>query len=77
VQRVLATSSVASANDEIRPGDVVLPDQFIDLTRTRDTTFYHFDVTVHTDMTEPFCQSLRSRVLARIIVRQAKPGQGG
>ncbi|SRR6266704_782910 len=66
VQRVLATSSVASAKDAIGPGDVVLPDQFIDLTKTRDATFYHFDVTVHTDMTEPFCQSLRSRVLAAL-----------
>jgi 5'-methylthioadenosine phosphorylase len=66
VQRVLATSSVASANDAISPGDLVIPDQFIDLTKTRDTTFYHFDVTVHTDMTEPFCESLRSRVLAAL-----------
>jgi 5'-methylthioinosine phosphorylase len=66
IQRVLATSSVASANDGMRPGDVVLPDQFIDLTKARDTTFYHFDVTVHTDMTEPFCNSLRSRVLAAL-----------
>jgi 5'-methylthioinosine phosphorylase len=66
VERVLATSSVASANDAIAPGDVVLPDQFIDFTKTRDTTFYHFDITVHTDMTEPFCENLRSRVLAAL-----------
>jgi len=59
VRRVLAASSVASANDEMVPGDVVLPDQFIDLTKTRDTTFYHYDITVHTDMTEPFCRSMR------------------
>src|SRR5437867_2077216 len=32
VRRVLAASSVASANDQMLPGDVILPDQFIDLT---------------------------------------------
>jgi len=63
VRRVVAASSVASANDRILAGDVVIPDQFIDLTKTRDTTFYHYDVTIHTDMTEPFCGSLRQRLL--------------
>jgi 5'-methylthioinosine phosphorylase len=67
VQRIFATGSVASANDAIGPGDVVLPDQFIDFTKTRDSTFYQFDVTVHTDMTEPFRESLRSRVLTALL----------
>ena len=64
VRRILAASSVASANERMVAGDVVVPDQFIDLTKSRDQTFYHFDVTVHTDMTEPFCESIRQRVCA-------------
>jgi 5'-methylthioadenosine phosphorylase len=62
IRRVLAASSVATANEKMSPGDIVLPDQFIDLTKTREATFYNFDVTVHTDMTEPFCESIRQRL---------------
>jgi 5'-methylthioadenosine phosphorylase len=64
VRRVVAASSVASANEAMQPGDLIIPDQFIDLTKSRDQTFYHYDVTVHTDMTEPFCGSLRARLYA-------------
>jgi 5'-methylthioadenosine phosphorylase len=62
IRRVLAVSAVGSVDARIGRGEVVLPDQFIDLTKHRDATFYA-DVAVHTDFSEPFCGPLRRRVL--------------
>jgi len=54
---ILATTAVGSLREEIRPGDLVFPDQFIDFTKHRALTFYD-DKVVHTPMAEPFCRKL-------------------
>jgi 5'-methylthioadenosine phosphorylase len=46
----------------IRPGDLVIPHDFIDATKSRSQTFFD-DRRVHVDMTEPFCSSLREVLL--------------
>lgn len=56
---VLAATAVGSLREEIAPGHLVFPDQFIDFTRKRETTFFDEDVVVHTPMAEPFCPNLR------------------
>ena len=57
---ILATSAVGSLREEIRPGNLVFPDQFIDFTRGRKNTFYDSIGEVkHTPMAEPFNKSLR------------------
>jgi 5'-methylthioadenosine phosphorylase len=55
---VLASTAVGSLSEEIEPGHLVFPDQFIDHTKKRDTTFFDEDVVVHTPMAEPFCSNL-------------------
>ncbi len=57
--RVLATAAVGSLNPDFRPGELVLPDQFLDFTKNRPGTFYD-DRVVHTDFTEPYCPALRA-----------------
>lgn len=56
---ILAATAVGSLREEIKPGQIVFPDQFIDHTRKRETTFFDEDVVVHTPMAEPFCPKLR------------------
>lgn len=56
---ILAATAVGSLREEIEPGHLVFPDQFIDFTRKRETTFFDEDVVVHTPMAEPFCPNLR------------------
>jgi len=58
---VISIGTVGSMKDEIRVGDVVIPDDFFDATRTRPATFFD-DQRVHVDMTEPFCPSLRNLI---------------
>jgi 5'-methylthioadenosine phosphorylase len=56
---ILASTAVGSLREDIEPGCLVFPDQFIDFTRKREKTFFDEDVVVHTPMAEPFCPNLR------------------
>jgi 5'-methylthioadenosine phosphorylase len=57
---IIATTAVGSLKEEIAPGHLVFPDQFIDWTRHRDTTFHDKHEVVHTSMAEPFDNKLRT-----------------
>ena len=65
VTAILATTAVGSMNPEYKPGDFVLPDQFIDFTKSRHTSFFDGGTNgvVHVDMTEPYCPTLRRNVI--------------
>ena len=55
---ILATTACGSLREEIKPGHLIFPDQFIDWTRHRTLTF-HDEKVIHTPMAEPFCNELR------------------
>ncbi|MBU0760519.1 MAG: S-methyl-5'-thioadenosine phosphorylase [Nanoarchaeota archaeon] len=58
---VLATSAVGSLKEEIKPGDLVFPDQFIDFTKHRKNTFHdQIGKVKHPEMAEPFSRELRN-----------------
>src|SRR4029453_15137088 len=44
---VISVSAVGSMQEEIPPGNLVIPDQFFDRTRSRVSTFFDHDVVVH------------------------------
>jgi 5'-methylthioadenosine phosphorylase len=58
VRYVLSFSAVGSLREEMRPLDFVLPDQFIDLTRRRDATFFGDGAVAHVSMAQPVCAAL-------------------
>ncbi len=55
---ILAATAVGSLRQEIKPGNLVFPSQFIDFTRQREMTFFTEEV-VHTPMSEPYDKGLR------------------
>lgn len=59
VTHILATTACGSLREEIEPGHLVFPDQFIDMTRIRRSTFYEGDQVAHISMADPFCERLR------------------
>lgn len=59
VNVILAPSAVGSLKKEYKPGDIVLPDQFIDFTKKRNYTFYDGPRVCHISQAEPFCPELR------------------
>lgn len=60
VQRVLSVSAVGSMKESLHPGQVVVPDQFIDLTKQRVSTFLGRGVVGHVGFGDPVCAELAS-----------------
>jgi 5'-methylthioadenosine phosphorylase len=60
VRRIIAPSAVGSLGLEYKPGDIALPDQFIDFTKSRQYTFYDGGQVAHVSMADPFCPECRS-----------------
>ncbi len=63
---ILATTACGSLREEIKPGDLIFLDQFIDNTKHRILTFYE-DKVIHISMDQPFCPKLR-----QLLVESAK-----
>jgi 5'-methylthioadenosine phosphorylase len=57
VRRVIATSAVGSMKKGFVVGEIGTPDQFLDFTKRRESTFFDHSV-VHTDMTYPYSRRL-------------------
>jgi 5'-methylthioadenosine phosphorylase len=62
VSSIFSVSTVGSMKKQIQPGELVIPDDFLDITKSRPVTFYD-DTRVHVDMTAPFCPQLRTSLL--------------
>ena len=59
VHDVIAPCAVGSLKKEIKPGDFVVFDQFVDRTSGRDDTFYHDSPVIHVAGAHPYCPKLR------------------
>jgi len=77
VRRVISVSAVGSMQESMKPGDVVLPDQFIDLTKRRISTFFEGGAVAHVPFGEPICASLRASLLASGRANGATVHSGG
>lgn len=66
VRYLLSFSAVGSLREEMAPLDMVLPDQFIDLTRQRSGTFFGDGAVAHVSMAQPVCPAL-SATLANAV----------
>ncbi len=63
VTHIFAITAVGSLREEIEPGHLVFPDQFIDRTTKRKATFYEGQDVCHIPMADPFCGKMR-KILA-------------
>jgi 5'-methylthioadenosine phosphorylase len=60
VTHLVSVSAVGSMREEIAPGHLVCPDQFIDLTKRRVSTFFDDGVVGHVMFADPTCKLLRA-----------------
>lgn len=65
VERIFSASAVGSLQETIAPLDIVLPDQFVDWTRIRPSTFFGDGIVAHVSLAEPFCPELRDILVNR------------
>jgi 5'-methylthioadenosine phosphorylase len=62
VEYILSASAVGSLKEEYKPLDIVIPDQFIDRTRGRISTFFGRGLVAHVGFAHPFCRVLSEAV---------------
>ncbi|MCG2700251.1 S-methyl-5'-thioadenosine phosphorylase [Candidatus Parcubacteria bacterium] len=67
VKVIIAPTAVGSLRANIKPGDFVICDQFVDRTKLREDTFFDGPKVAHIEATYPYCKELR-----KIAVAQAK-----
>ena len=77
VKVLLSVSAVGSLRQEITPGDFVLPEQYLDLTRGRPSTFFGDGVVGHAHFADPACQSLRTNLQDKLKKLAIKVHTGG
>ena len=66
VEYIISASAVGSLKEEVKPLDLVVPDQFIDRTYQRTATFFGDGVVAHIGFGHPFCSHL-SKILGQAI----------
>lgn len=72
VDRIISVSAVGSLREQIAPGDIVIPDQFIDRTTQRPSTFFGRGLVAHVSLADPFCQDLAEKLAASAISEAGK-----
>ena len=55
VERIISVSAVGSLQEELRPGEFLVPDQFVDRTRHRVSTFFGEGLVAHVSFAHPTC----------------------
>ena len=68
VERIISVSAVGSLREDLRPGEFLVADQFVDRTKGRISTFFGDGLVAHVTFDKPTCKSV-SAVLADASVR--------
>jgi len=77
VERIISASAVGSLKEELAPLDIVLPDQFIDRTRNRISTFFGDGLVAHVTLADPVCPDLLEQVYGASQKAGLKVAKGG
>lgn len=62
VTRIIAPSAVGSLREELKPGDFVMPSQYVDYTKSREYSFSEKGRVIHISMADPFCPELQDSI---------------
>jgi len=63
VKRIVAPSAVGSLKENFQPGNFALPTQFLDFTKSRETSFSENGRVIHISAAEPFCPELQKAII--------------
>ena len=64
VKQIVSVSAVGSLQARFQPQHLVVPDQLIDRTRFRDSTFFEGGVVAHITFADPFCPAVSKAIAA-------------
>jgi 5'-methylthioadenosine phosphorylase len=55
VERIIATNAVGAIDQQLAPGEIVIPSDIVDFTKSRVGTFYDGAPVTHVDVSQPYC----------------------
>jgi 5'-methylthioadenosine phosphorylase len=77
VSAILSVSAVGSLKEEHAPGKFLVPDQFIDRTYARRSTFFGPDVVAHISFADPVCPEIGAAMISACNSKNVKASRGG
>ena len=77
VSAILSISAVGSLKEEHKPGTFLVPDQFIDRTYARRSTFFGPDIVAHVSMADPVCPEVGDTLMAACAGNDVQSSRGG
>lgn len=77
VPRIVSISACGSLREDFKPGEIVIPDQIVDLTRSRSRTFFGDGIVAHIGAADPFCKNLSSQLIQAVRSTRAITHKGG
>ncbi len=60
VEQIISVSACGSLREDLRPRDMVFPDQIFDRTKSRASTFFEKGIVAHVGVANPYCPELSS-----------------
>lgn len=76
VERILSASAVGSLKEDLAPLDILLPDQFLDRTRGRISTFFGNGLAAHVTFADPVCPDLLEQVYSAALRARVRISRG-
>jgi len=77
VSRIISISAVGSMKEEYKPGDILIPNQFFDRTRGRQSSFFGNGIVGHVSFADPICSDLSDLLYKAGNQQQINMHQGG
>ncbi|PNW39859.1 UNVERIFIED_CONTAM: methylthioadenosine phosphorylase [Euhalothece sp. KZN 001] len=80
VEYIISASAVGSLKEQVKPLDMVIPDQFIDRTRNRINTFFGNGIVAHIGFGDPVCEKLGDILyesISHLELDEVTPHRGG
>ncbi len=77
VERIVSISACGSLREDYAPGQIVIPDQILDLTHGRHRSFFGDGMVAHISVADPFCSDFSNQLLLAVKSTSAAVHKGG
>jgi 5'-methylthioadenosine phosphorylase len=77
VEQIISVSACGSLKEELKPRDMVFPDQIFDRTKSRPATFFEKGIVAHVGVANPYCPELAQHLFAGAVTLGFRAHKGG
>jgi 5'-methylthioadenosine phosphorylase len=66
INRIISITACGSLREDYAPGDIVIPDQLVDLTKDRERSFFEDGLVAHISVADPFCPAVSNSLFQAV-----------